>query len=71
MDNYSDEVINLINYFSSYFFASGSSARELARLLKYVGEEPIQRRRLSEESRWARIMRRYWRIGGLIKNREV
>lgn len=30
------EVINLINYFSSYFFASGSSARELARLLKYV-----------------------------------
>lgn len=24
------EVINLINYFSSYFFASGSSARELA-----------------------------------------
>lgn len=42
------EVINLINYFSSYFFASGSSARELARLLKYVSggrtTTPIVRR---------------------------
>ena len=65
MNNYSDR--GLISYFSSYFFASGSSTRELARLLNFVNGGGI-------DPTMPIIRRIYWKIGyffSLIKNREV
>lgn len=69
MNNYSDR--GLISYFSSYFFASGSSVRELARLLNFVnggGTDPTIVKKINGRGLC------YWKIGyffSLIKNQEV